>query len=417
MRFLHPGPNASSKFVPGSSRRRRERMRAIEAQRDAAAVLTAAQRAALEHEQLLANPWDWWGAPGRILAAEPCEARPHSDTISDGALRIVQGCGYDPGNAAYRFHTAVNETTKHASAFVRFGHTNPFCDLRQIDGDTRLVDARGAVYTADVIHSHVDYLLQAKTGFKWRARSDQLVIRHYHGTRPNVPVEKQWPRLNMLEDDLANVVLVGARLTLCAVRPSRMQWLPIAVPVRRYRAMAPKERRPGPFRITHSPTRDDYKGSADLIAAVGMVRQKGLDVELVMIKGKPHGEALALKAQGDLCFDSFWLGIQGSGLEAGAMGQMVVAGDADVRALYEASEVGHCPYTFAGDRKQLAETIERAIVDPDWYAREAKRVEKYVLKYHDYAAVTRRYEAIIAQATGWTTVATAPTKRGKHGAT
>src|SRR5690349_11863650 len=81
-------------------------------------------------------PWDWWNADGRILAAEPCEARPHSMTPTDGALRIVQGCAYDPGNAAYRMHTAVNECTKHASAFIRFGHTNPFCDLRQIDGGT-----------------------------------------------------------------------------------------------------------------------------------------------------------------------------------------------------------------------------------------------------------------------------------------
>jgi hypothetical protein len=399
-RFFHPGPNVdSSRVVPGASRRRRERHK----QHAQDVVL---QRARLEAIEQQALTWDFWGADGRILAAEPCEARPHSDIQTDGALRIVQGCGYDPGNAAYRFHTAVNETTKHASAFVRFGHTNPFCDIRQIDGDTRKQDARGAVYTADVIHAHVDYLLQARTGFKWRARPEQLSIRHYHGTRWQQPIEKQWPRLNMLEDDLANVVLVGARLTLCEVRPSRMQWLPIAVPVKRYRAMVPKERRPGPFRIAHSPTRADYKGTKELVAAVETLRRKGLKIELVMIEKQQHGKALAMKADADLTFDSFWLGIQGSGLEAASMGQMVVAGDASVRDLYIASEVGSCPYTFANDKAELTAVLERAIVDSDWYRAEAKRVGQYVTKYHDYAAVAKRYEGIIAKATGWTNVET-----------
>jgi len=355
---------------------------------------------------------------------EPCDATPFASQPTEGALRIVQGCGYDPGNAAYRFHTAVNETTKHASAFVRFGHTNPFCDLRQIEGDTGergkcSRDARAAVYTADVVHAHVDYLLQARTGYKWRARPEQLTIRHYHGTRWGEPEKSQWPMACMAEDDIAAVTLLGARLTLCAVRPSRMQWLPIAVPVRRYRAMVPKERRPGPFRIAHSPTVAKYKGTEDLLAAVDAVRGKGLKVDLVMIRDQKHGDALRMKADADLTFDSFWLGIQGSGLEAAAMGQMVVAGDADVRALYETMDdhhgqryVGVCPYTFAADRKQLTEVIERAIVDPKWYQSEAKRVGKYVAQYHDYAAVARRYEGIIAETTGWANVATGKVKRG-----
>jgi hypothetical protein len=399
MRFFHPGPNQDNRSRPGSSRRRRERFK-LHQQKEAAGVTVAG----VIHPQHLT--WDWWGAPGRILAAEPCEAHTHSDAPSEGALRIVQGCAYDPGNAAYRFHTAVNECTKHASAFARWGHTNPFCDIRQIDGDTQPNDARAAMYHADVIHSHVDYWMQKKTGFRWRARPEQLVIRHYHGTRWQKPQSQQWPILNMLEDDLANVVLVGARLTLCEVRPSRMQWLPIAVPVKRYRAMVPKERRPGPFRIAHSPTRADYKGTADLTAAVDAVRGKGLKVELVMIQRQQHGKALEMKADADLTFDSFWLGIQGSGLEAASMGQMVVAGDADVKALYEKSEVGACPYTFANDRQQLTDVIERAIVEPDWFKTEAKRVNDYVKKYHDYAAVAKRYEQIIASVTKWENVET-----------
>lgn len=395
----------------------------MEAQRVAAALVSNEQRREEELQYLRAHPWDFWGADGRILAAEPCEVKPLYDSRTEGALSVVMGCGYDPGNAAYRMHTAVNECTKHGCAFVRFGHTNPFSDLRQIDGgegrEPVSFDAKSAVYHADVIHSHVDYLLQARTGFKWRARPEQMVIRHYHGTRWGAG--QQWPLANMLEDDLANVLLVGARLTLCALRPSRMQWLPIAVPVKRYAALrkdvlaaqgshpttalggaggsVTASRQRG-FRIAHSPTRKDYKGTADLVAAVETLRKKGLSIDLVMIERKTHGEALAMKAGCDLTFDSFWLGIQGSGLEAAAMGQMVVAGDPDVRELYKESEVGHCPYTFAGDRAELTEVLERAIIDEKWRKAEARRVGKYVLQYHDYPSVAARYESILAKAMG-----------------
>jgi hypothetical protein len=413
MRFFHPGPTQDTRSRPGSSRRRRERFRLHQAKEQSGQTVGG-----VIAPELLT--WDWWGADGRILAAEPCEARSHSLEQSDGALRIVQGCAYDPGNAAYRFHTAINETTKHASAFARWGHTNPFCDLRQIDGETRPNDARAAVYHADVIHSHADYWMQKQTkpALRWKARPEQLLIRHYHGTRwdklasTGCARDKQWPMLNMLEDDIAGATLVGARLTLCEVRPGRIQWLPIAVPVKRYRALVPKERRPGPFRIAHSPTVAKYKGTADLIAAVDAVRAKGLKVDLIMIEGKQHGKALEMKADADLTFDSFWLGIQGSGLEAASMGQMVVAGDESVRDLYVASEVGSCPYTFANDRAQLTEVIERAITDNLWYAGETTRVARYVKKYHDYASVARRYENIIAKVMNRPEVVTA--KRGKH---
>jgi hypothetical protein len=201
--------------------------------------------------------WDWWKAEGRILAAEPCEAHPHSDAHSEGALRIVSACGYDPGSAAYRHHTAVNECTKHADVFVRFGHSNPHCDLRQVDGGetttasqdpAKIAAVREMVEQADVIHTHVDYLLQAMTQLprKWRARDDQLLIRHYHGTQwsktTNAQSTKshQHPVMCMVEDDIADATLVGARLTICALRPSMMSWLPIAIPVDRYRALVPQ---------------------------------------------------------------------------------------------------------------------------------------------------------------------------------
>ena len=78
----------------------------------------------------------WWNAPGRVLSPFVGDApRPFARTATAGALRIVQGVGYDPGSSVYRLHSAINAHSKHTSAFVRFADTNPHSSLRQYDGE------------------------------------------------------------------------------------------------------------------------------------------------------------------------------------------------------------------------------------------------------------------------------------------
>jgi hypothetical protein len=345
----------------------------------------------------------WWDAPGRILTREPGEAEPFaaSDT---GGLRIVQGTGYDPGNAAYRFHTAVNETTPHASAFVRFlnRHNNPFDCPTQYDAAKDPATARALLLSADVVHCHIDQRLTQNLGLPRRPRAGQVIVRHYHGTQFDgagwpLPDEMQAPMLCAMGDDMDGYVLVGARLTLCALRPGRIHWLPITVPVARYAAMANRAPRAGrPFRIAHSPTVTAIKGTSDFLAACASLTKRGVPVEPVLIKKQSHASALALKATADATFDSFALGIQGSGLEAAAMGQPVIAGDVSVARLYH-EHLGDVPYTFAS-ALTLEATIERLATDDAYYAAEAARVGDYVRTVHDYPAVAARYAALLADA-------------------
>jgi hypothetical protein len=91
------------------------------------------------------------------------------------------------------------------------------------------------------------------------------------------------------------------------------------------------------------------------------------------------------------------------------MSQPVLAGDDDVAALYR-EHVGYVPYTFANDEKALTEQIERLVVDVDYRMAEAARVERYCLQYHDYPAVARRYEEILAAHLGRDDVFTVPVK-------
>lgn len=78
------------------------------------------------------------------------------------------------------------------------------------------------------------------------------------------------------------------------------------------------------------------------------------------------------------------------------MGLPVIAGDGDVAALYKA-HIGSVPYTFAGDQSQLEHAIERLATDAAFYEAEAARVSRYVLTTHDYPAVARRYEEMLAK--------------------
>jgi glycosyltransferase involved in cell wall biosynthesis len=357
---------------------------------------------------------DWFGAPGRVLLAEAGTAEPYAFGPTVGSLRIAMGCAYDPGNAVYRYHTAINEHTKHASTYVKFGGSNPFDCPTQIDGTEDKDAARAYVYSADVVHHHVDYYLSG-AGFGPKPRRDQLVIRHYHGSLPAGPGVIQHPlkRENMVKDDALGAVLLGARLTLCALRPDRFQWLPIPVPVARYAAMRPAVRRAGPFRIAHSPTKAEYKGTQVFLDVCDRLNKRGVAVEPVLIgmrrKGKgleparkTHAEALRIKADCDAVFDSFWLGIQGSGLEGAAMGLPVIAGDPEVRDLYaeHTRDIGGCPYTYANDAGSLEHEIELLATDVEYRGHETWRVGEYVRRYHDYPRVAERYEVILAKALG-----------------
>lgn len=351
----------------------------------------------------------WWDAEGRVLQCEPGNASVLFSAPQAGSLKIFQGTGYDPGNAVYRFHSAVNEYSRHCSAFVKTVTSNndPFHCPTQYNATKHPAMARALALDADVIHCHIDWAPIRNIGLGPVPRRGQLLIKHYHGTQftPDglkpLPDREQVPMVYAAADDLVAGVIVGARLTLCALRPGRIQWLPITVPVARYAAMAtgrapwePSANRP--FRIAHSPTMAKLKGTAVFQKAIRKLKAEGLPVEAVMITGKTHAAALQLKATADACFDSFALGIQGSGLEAAAMGQPVIAGDRDVQKLYQA-ELGYCPYTFA-DSRGLMDVIARMATDFDYYATEQRRVGQYVREIHDYPAVARRYEGILSAA-------------------
>lgn len=341
----------------------------------------------------------WYATPGRILSPAGLEAleAPAPAVAGDrempGVLRVLQMVDYDPGNAAYRYHSAINHLGPHASAFARWGNANPYVDLRQWDGTSQRMTLEALYWTAHVLHVHIDFrILKHSLGMLPRG----ILVRHYHGSLEpgfrDVLVEQAL-------DDSLGAIQIGARLYHLQFS-ERMRWWPIPMPVRSYAALALAVRKAraddGVIRIAHSPTMRHRKGTEVLLEVVGAMQKAGAPVVVDLIEGLPHGEALRRRAACDITFDSFWLGMQGSGLEGAAMGQVVLAGDPDARAA-NVQHFGACPWTYANDAGALREALERFVEFPAWRLEEARRVHAFVRQHHDYPAVARRYAEILAE--------------------
>jgi glycosyltransferase involved in cell wall biosynthesis len=301
------------------------------------------------------------------------------------SLRIVQMMNYDAGLVAYRLHSAINATTRDRSVMVsdQGGSNNLLVGPWQYDLRDKEV-VRPIVQVADVVHCHVNYRPISAIG---GLRPGQLIVIHHHGTTYRTAPEV-WDK-----NDVRACLRLGSTMdVLNHDKTKTIQWLPNPVPIALYRRMAADAhaaRRDQEVWIAHSPSKPRIKGTEILLAAVEKLRAMHLPVRLKMTTMVPHTEALWQKAACDLCFDSFWLGIQVSGLEAAAMGMPVVAGDTDTALAY-AERLGAVPYTFA-DETTLATVLEQLITDAAYRQAEVARVGAYVLEYHDEAAVAKRY--------------------------
>jgi hypothetical protein len=341
-----------------------------------------------------------WTGPGRLLSPPEVPELYTAAEPTEGALRVLQVTEYDPGSSVYRYHSAANTAPGVLSALVRFDYTNPHCHWRQWDGDAHRVTVEALAATADVLHVHMDY-----RGLFQRLRvaptDRQRVAITYHGSLP--PGDPRVTYRDEGTDSKLGALVFGARPY--HHRHGVEHWLPIPMPIANYQALRgsfrmtryPLPWEGGRLRIAHSPTKRAIKGTDDFLSVVGYLKDYGLPVEPVLIEDMSHGEALALKATCHVVFDSFWLGMQGSGLEGAAMGLPVIAGDHDAVRDLEALGIP-CPWTFADTRDELREAVRRLCVDSGFYAAEAQRVHDYTVAHHDYPVVGAKYARLLREA-------------------
>lgn len=338
-----------------------------------------------------------WNAAGQILTPDGVPSH-YTASTEPAAVRVLQLTTYDPGSSVYRYHSAVNTVPGVRSSLVRYGYSNPHSHLRQWDGQLHRTTVDVLAMTADVIHVHMDWRA-LHHDLRYDLREGQRAAITYHGSVPD-----DVPGYRMTHDDTdrrMGALRFGARPY--HARYGVEHYLPIPVPVRDYAALASTDaaqaaRAGGTFRVAHSPTKRAIKGTHTLLVAVEALQRQGVAIEAVLIEDKPHGEALAIKAGCHATFDSFWLGMQGSGLEGAAMGQAVIAGDRLAAEEAAALNGGDCPWTFADDEPSLIEALRRLATDARYRASEAERVGAYVQRVHAYEAVGARYRDILTQA-------------------
>ena len=342
-----------------------------------------------------------WASTGRVLSPDGVPSHYEAAEVTADAVRVLNLTQYDPGSSVYRYHSAANTAPGVVSAFVRFGDSNPHCSLRQWDGDVHRRTVDLLAMTADVVHVHMDYRALWHD-LRYALAATQRLAITYHGSV--LPGDTQRQLVHEDADARNRAIRFGARPY--HARFGIEHYLPIPMPIADYAAQAadrPAWDRSRPLRVAHSPTRREIKGTNELLTAVDLLRDHdGVRVELVMLEGLDHGEALRQKATCDVTFDSFWLGMQGSGLEGAAMGQLVIAGDPEAAAEAAALNEGAIPWTYANDRYQLREVLHRAATQQDYYSTEAARVGRYVQRMHDYAAVGARYATILrSEVSAW----------------
>lgn len=338
-----------------------------------------------------------WNGDGRILSPAGVQSH-YQPSGGPVTLRVLQLTQYDPGSAVYRYHSAANTVPGVRSALVRYGYANPHCHLRQWDGQLHKQTVELLAMTADVIHCHMDYRA-LHHDLKYALRQNQRAAITYHGSV--LPGDEQRVFVDDETDRRMRAIRFGARPY--HARYGVEHYLPIPMPTADYAALAMEDlaqdirSQPG-FRVAHSPTKREIKGTDAFLAAVENVRMAGVPIEAVLIEGMDHGDALRLKATCHATFDSFWLGMQGSGLEAAAMGQAVVAGDREAAAEAGKLNGGHCPWTFADDDFSLSTVLYRLATDDAYYEKEARRVSRYVKRVHDYRAVGAHYTETLTRA-------------------
>lgn len=307
-------------------------------------------------------------------------------------LRIFQSGPFDPGGVMSRLHTAINTTSPHESAMAPNGD-HPFGYPKQYDLTRDRLYCRDLAWTADVVHTHVRYeaidALQVPLAGKWQ-------VIHHHGTE-----------LRKFAADLFNQV----DPTRCGLRlvsnlellqyGENLNYLPNPVPFARYAALPRKRSRwRKKWRVGHSPSKQELKGTAQFIAACEAVAKRGVPIEPFVIQNRSIRECLEIKATCHAFFDSFWLGMQCSGLEAACMDMPVIAGDPDCKREYE-KWIGQTPYTYANTQAELEAQLERLWHDREYAESEAARVGAYVLEHHDGAAVVQKYLDLLDGAFGW----------------
>jgi hypothetical protein len=328
------------------------------------------------------------------LSAFPPSIMSDSKDRARECLHILMHAYRDDGLAPSRLHTAINRTTPHSSVFFKT-RPGPFGVQDQYSAAQHTLKLSTAVASADIFHYH-GVMSEAQS----TANRRTPCVFHHHGTLFRNNAEQY-----MKDARNRGALVLLSNLELFSwTNGETAYFLPNTVPVARYAELRRLYQIPfdgqAPFRIAHSPSQPQRKGTDEFLKICKHLQSTGVPIEPVILTGMNHDAVLKQKATCHAAFDSFWLGMQCSGIESAAMGLPTIAGDETVADRYRA-QFGSVPYTFANSAEELEPVLQRLVSDAEYRTTEAHRVNTHVITHHDESAVALRYLDLLDHAFGW----------------
>jgi glycosyltransferase involved in cell wall biosynthesis len=151
-----------------------------------------------------------------------------------------------------------------------------------------------------------------------------------------------------------------------------------------------------PLRIVHAPSRPQIKGTAVIRSIVQNLLQKGRNIQLIELSGRPNSEVLEELSRCDFVIDEVYSDTRFAGLstEAAAYGRpTVVAGYASdahfgIPGVLEKEDFPPIHYCHP---EELEAAIDKLITDPDYRVTLGERARRYVEARWTPREVARRY--------------------------
>lgn len=291
-------------------------------------------------------------------------------------MKIVNYLPFDDiGGAGYRTATAFNKlkpeweyhSYRGAPSYLQFPEHTPW-HWPSIIADWN---------TADVVHVH-DHLPDVSN------RRPTVVTFHGTGYRENPDT-----LLTMAQKKKATVLV--STLDLWLLHPDDTTWMPQIDDLDHLATLRVKQ--DGPLRIGHAPTNRSLKSTAEFLAACERLSHE-IDLEVVLIEGKPWAEALTLKGTCDVIFDQTAYGYGGNAIEAWGMSIPVVCGAPDDTLAEYQRRFGYLPFVTA-EQHTILEALQ-ILTDPaqrdHWGAAGRAHADQYHSQQAGVELLTPIYE-------------------------
>lgn len=166
----------------------------------------------------------------------------------------------------------------------------------------------------------------------------------------------------------------------------RSGFLPYAVPLVEKARPHRSEPRHG-LRIAHAPTNREIKGTAFLLKAVENINRRNSDaIELILVEGKSHAEAMEIYDAADVVVDQLLIGWYGAfAVETMMMGKPVIARiDAhDARAVPASMREELLQAVIHADPDTIEAVLEGLLISPASLAAHAQACFEYARRWHD----------------------------------